>query len=99
MEIDVKSLYMTGYIGIVLLNIIGGAFFILAFMGVFYGLDDFYIVISTIGGLIMISLMATAYTTKLRRIFYASIFEAEEDARRKKELKIFGDLDEEQNNL
>jgi cell division protein FtsL len=99
MEIDVKSLYMTGYIGMVLLNIIGGSFFILALIAQFYGMDSFYVLISLLSGLVMISLLTTAYTTKLRKMFFAEEYELEKQRKYDQTMKDYEDLRREQNNL
>ena len=98
MEIDVKGLYMTGYIGMVLLNIVGGGCFILILMAYIYSLSVLTAIMFAGGGLIMTALITAAYTTKLRRIYFANEYEAKRQKEYDDVERKFEDLKFEQDN-
>ena len=91
MEIDVKKLYMTSFIGIILLNIIGGGFLILTFMCGWFGFDYKILEVTALAGLVAISLIAVVYTGRMREIMYGDFFREQREKDAKRYMKMLED--------
>jgi multisubunit Na+/H+ antiporter MnhG subunit len=99
MEVDVKGLFTMGYFGMLLLCLVSGGLFLLILAVGIYQLESGLVLIFSSCGLLMIMVMTSVFTNRLRHIFYTNEFERERKRKYDQTIHKFDDLDFEQDNV